>query len=125
MPENCLFCRIARGELPTELLLETEHVVAFRDINPVAPTHILVIPKKHVPSLAGLEPEDQALMGELMAAVKELAEQEGLSSGYRVVANTGSDGGQSVNHLHFHLLGGRSTMATRLIIDPGSQMDYN
>lgn len=108
MPENCLFCRIARGELPTELLLETEHVVAFSDINPVAPTHILVIPKKHVPSLAGLEPEDQALMGELMAAVKELAEQEGLSSGYRVVANTGSDGGQSVNHLHFHLLGGRS-----------------
>ncbi|HBN95706.1 MAG TPA: histidine triad nucleotide-binding protein, partial [Firmicutes bacterium] len=81
---------------------------AFRDLNPVAPTHLLVIPKKHIASLAALEPEDQALMGEIMLAIKELAQQEGLDDGFRVVANTGPDGGQSVHHLHFHLLGGRS-----------------
>jgi histidine triad (HIT) family protein len=88
--------------------METDQLVAFRDLNPVAPTHLLVIPKKHIASLAALEPEDQALMGEIMLAIKELAQQEGLDDGFRVVANTGPDGGQSVHHLHFHLLGGRS-----------------
>ncbi|NMB00219.1 MAG: histidine triad nucleotide-binding protein [Firmicutes bacterium] len=108
MPDACLFCRIARGELATEFLLETEQVVAFRDVNPVAPTHILVIPKKHIQSLAHLESEDGQVLGEIMLAIKDLAEQAGLDNGFRVVANTGQDGGQSVNHLHFHLLGGRS-----------------
>jgi len=108
MSADCLFCRIARGEFSTEFLLETDNLAAFRDINPQAPTHILVIPKKHIESLAGLQAEDQGLAGELLLAVKELAEREGLSAGYRVVVNTGQDGGQSVGHLHFHLLGGRA-----------------
>jgi histidine triad (HIT) family protein len=105
---DCLFCKIAQGLLSTEFLKETDHLVAFRDLNPVAPTHLLVIPKKHIASLADLEPEDRAVMGEIMLAMKELAEQVGLDNGFRVVANTGPDGGQSVHHLHFHLLGGRS-----------------
>ncbi len=108
MSSDCLFCKIAQGLLSTEFLMETDQLVAFRDLNPVAPTHLLVIPKKHIASLAALEPEDQALMGEIMLAIKELAQQEGLDDGFRVVANTGPDGGQSVHHLHFHLLGGRS-----------------
>lgn len=107
MPADCLFCKIGRGELGTEFLLETDSLVAFRDINPVAPTHILVIPKKHIPSLAQLEPEDSTLMGELVLAVQKLAEQEGLNEGFRMVVNTGTHGGQTVQHLHFHLLGGR------------------
>lgn len=105
---DCLFCKIGRGELGTEFLLETDGIAAFRDIHPQAPTHILVIPKKHIQSLAQLEPEDQTLMGELLLAIRELAEKEGLQDGYRVVVNTGRDGGQSVDHLHFHLMGGRS-----------------
>jgi len=105
---DCLFCKIGRGELGTEFLLETDGIAAFRDIHPQAPTHILVIPKKHIQSLAQLEHEDQTLMGELLLAIRELAEKEGLQDGYRVVVNTGRDGGQSVDHLHFHLLGGRS-----------------
>ena len=105
---DCLFCKIGRGELGTEFLLETDGIAAFRDIHPQAPTHILVIPKKHIQSLAQLAPEDQTLMGELLLAIRELAEKEGLQDGYRVVVNTGRDGGQSVDHLHFHLLGGRS-----------------
>jgi histidine triad (HIT) family protein len=105
---DCLFCRIGRGELGTQFLLETDQLAAFRDINPQAPTHILVIPKKHIQSLADLQPEDQGLMGDILMAIKSLAEQEGLEDGYRVVVNTGPDGGQSVGHLHFHLLGGRS-----------------
>ena len=108
MSSDCLFCKIAQGLLSTEFLMETDQLVAFRDLNPVAPTHLLVIPKKHIASLAALEPEDQALMGEIMLAIKELAQQEDLDDGFRVVANTGPDGGQSVHHLHFHLLGGRS-----------------
>lgn len=108
MSKDCLFCKIAQGLLPTDFLMETEHLVAFRDRNPVAPTHVLVIPKKHIASLADLEPEDKALIGEITLAIKELAKQEGLGDGFRVVVNTGPDGGQSVHHLHFHLLGGRS-----------------
>lgn len=108
MHSDCLFCKIASGAFSTEFLVETENLVAFRDINPAAPTHVLVIPKRHIPSLARLGPEDQHLMGEIMLAVKQIAEQEGLDEGFRVVVNTGPDGGQSVNHLHFHLLGGRS-----------------
>ncbi len=105
---ECLFCKIARGELSTDFLYETDRLVAFRDLNPVAPVHVLVIPKKHISSIAGLEPQDGELMGEIMLAIKEVAENEGLEKGFRVVANTGSDGGQSVHHLHFHVIGGRS-----------------
>lgn len=108
MNENCLFCKIAQGKLETDLLFETENVVAFRDINPVAPTHILIIPKKHISSLAHLEAEDTNLMGEIIQATSDLADEERLAEGYRVVVNTGSHGGQTVGHLHFHLIGGRS-----------------
>lgn len=108
MPNDCLFCKIAKGELATEFLLERENLVAFRDLNPVAPTHILVIPKRHITSLAHLRPEDKEVLGDIMLAINDLAAQEGLETGFRVVANTGPDGGQSVNHLHYHLLGGRS-----------------
>jgi histidine triad (HIT) family protein len=105
---DCLFCNIANGLLSTEFLLETDQLVAFRDLHPVAPTHILVIPKGHIKSLADIEAGDGALLGAIMLAIKELAKEEGLEDGFRVVANTGQDGGQSVHHLHFHLLGGRS-----------------
>jgi len=105
---DCLFCKIASGALSTEFLLETDHVVAFHDLNPVAPTHILVIPKKHIASLADVQVQDRELMGEIMLAIRDLAKNQALDEGFRVVANTGTDGGQSVFHLHFHLLGGRS-----------------
>lgn len=106
--QDCIFCKIASKKIASELLLETDQLVAFRDLNPVAPVHILVIPKQHIASLASVSAQDTKLLGELMLAIKELAEQEGLDQGFRVVANSGSDGGQSVDHLHFHLLGGRS-----------------
>lgn len=105
---ECVFCKIAQGELPTELLLETDNLVAFRDLKPQAPTHILVIPKKHIASLDRARKEDRDLLGDLLLAVQELAQREKLAAGYRVVLNIGSQGGQSVPHLHFHLLGGRS-----------------
>ncbi len=108
MHSDCLFCKIARGELGTEFVLETENLVAFRDINPVAPTHILIIPREHISSLNELKPVHSEIMGEAMRAVQALAQQENLDQGYRVVVNTGTHGGQSVAHLHFHLLGGRS-----------------
>ncbi|MDI9412720.1 MAG: histidine triad nucleotide-binding protein [Bacillota bacterium] len=108
MSENCLFCKIVNGTLEADFLLETENIVAFRDINPVAPVHILIIPKKHIASLAHLEEDDESLMGEIVKSTSDLADQEGLAEGYRVVVNTGSHGGQSVAHLHFHLIGGRS-----------------
>ncbi len=104
--ENCLFCRIARGDIPAQFLLETETVVAFRDLDPQAPVHVLVIPRVHVASLAAATGKE--ILGELLASAAAVARLEGLEeSGYRVVVNTGSDGGQSVNHLHLHVLGGR------------------
>lgn len=108
MDSNCLFCKIAKGELATEFILETDNVVAFRDINPQAPTHVLIIPRKHIASLAELEASDGSLMGEIVLVAAEVAKRENLEHGYRVVVNTGTHGGQSVAHLHFHVLGGRS-----------------
>ncbi|NLJ74647.1 MAG: histidine triad nucleotide-binding protein [Firmicutes bacterium] len=108
MAGDCVFCKIVSQEIPTEFLLETEHVVAFQDINPEAPTHLLVIPKKHITSISALEDDDQGIVGEIMLAIRDLAEKEQLDQGYRVVVNTGSQAGQTVKHLHFHLLGGRS-----------------
>jgi histidine triad (HIT) family protein len=105
--KDCLFCRIAAGEIPSDIVFENERIVAFRDINPVAPVHILVIPKEHIASMAHLKEEHQALMGEIMTSIQKLAEQEKLDDGFRVVVNTGRDGGQTVSHLHFHLIGGR------------------
>jgi histidine triad (HIT) family protein len=103
----CLFCRIVAGEIPATLLAESPRAVAFRDIAPMAPVHVLVIPRRHVGSLA--EAMEAAELGEVLSLAARVAEQEGVAgSGYRVVTNVGEDGGQSVGHLHFHVLGGRA-----------------
>ena len=106
MAEDCVFCRIVRGEIPAKMLANTADCVAFRDLDPKAPVHILVIPKKHISSLDDVTESD--LTGKMTMLAAALARQEGISSsGYRTVINTGADGGQSVFHLHLHLLGGR------------------
>ncbi len=106
MADDCLFCRIVRGEIPAKLVAETDDCVAFRDIDPKAPTHVLVIPRRHVASLA--EADDAALVGQLSLLAARIAREEGIAeSGYRTVVNTGPDAGQTVFHLHLHLLGGR------------------
>ncbi|MEX1197693.1 MAG: histidine triad nucleotide-binding protein [Pseudohongiellaceae bacterium] len=108
MASDCLFCRILDGEIPSDTVFENERVYAFRDISPQAPSHILVIPRKHIASLNELGEEDTALMGELISAGAHVARQEGLEGkGYRSVINTGEHGGQSVHHIHLHILGGR------------------
>lgn len=103
---NCLFCRIVRGEIPAKIVAETEHCVAFRDIDPQAPVHVVIIPRKHV---AGLDTvQDAALVGRLGLLAADIARREGIAdSGYRTVFNVGPDAGQSVFHLHMHLVGGR------------------
>ncbi|MDJ1174189.1 histidine triad nucleotide-binding protein [Roseofilum capinflatum] len=103
-----IFSKIIRKEIPADIVYEDDLCLAFNDISPQAPTHILVIPKKPIPKLANAESEDHALMGHLLLTVKRVAEQAGLTQGYRVVINTGEDGGQTVDHLHLHILGGRS-----------------
>jgi histidine triad (HIT) family protein len=108
MHPDCLFCRIANHEIAADILHEDAEVLAFRDINPQAPTHVLVIPRQHIRSAADLTARDGDLLGELFARVADLADREGLSRGWRVVTNVGPDAGQSVEHLHLHLLGGRS-----------------
>ncbi len=105
---DCIFCKIAAGEIPAKIVHETDAYIAFHDLNPVAPTHILLIPRKHIPSLAKLEPEDTELIANMMLAARRIAADEELHNGFRVVANNGPDAGQSVHHLHFHILGGRS-----------------
>lgn len=106
MADTCLFCRIANREIPATIVAETEHCVAFRDINPQAPVHILVIPREHVPSLN--QASDPALVGRLALFAAELAAKEGIAEGgYRTVINTNADAGQTVFHVHLHLLGGR------------------
>lgn len=108
MAEKTIFSRIIDGEIPGTFVYQDEHLVAIRDIHPAAPTHVLVIPRKPIPSLAQLEEEDAELAGRLLLAVKRIAEQEGLAErGYRVVVNTGDEGGQTVPHLHIHILGGK------------------
>jgi histidine triad (HIT) family protein len=106
MTESCLFCRIVRREIPAKVIHEDEHTVAFRDIDPKAPTHVLVIPKEHVPSLN--EATDAAQIGRLMLVAAQIAKSEGIAEdGYRTVVNSGANAGQTVFHLHLHLLGGR------------------
>jgi histidine triad (HIT) family protein len=105
---DCLFCRIVRGEVPAAKVFENERVLAFRDINPQAPVHVLVIPKQHVASLDDLGDEHKALIGEIHLVGRDLAKQEGVQgNGWRWVVNVGEDAGQTVPHLHFHLLGRR------------------
>jgi len=106
---GCVFCRIARGEFGTPLLLETPRVVAFADLHPQAPVHVLVIPREHLTSLGHSDARHDGLLGEILAGVRQVAADLGLADrGYRTVLNTGADGGQSVPHLHAHLLAGRS-----------------
>ncbi|MGH7482718.1 MAG: histidine triad nucleotide-binding protein [Longimicrobiales bacterium] len=108
MTEECLFCRIVRGEIPGEIVLDEEDVVAFRDVRPAAPTHVLVVPRSHIPSISVLDEADEPVIGALFGAARRIAEAEGVAgSGYRMVINAGSDAGQSVDHVHLHVLGGR------------------
>jgi histidine triad (HIT) family protein len=106
---NCLFCRIGRAEVPADIVHEDDLVIAFRDINPKAPTHILIIPRQHLVSAAELTEEHGAMLGRLFATAAQLARDAGIADrGFRLVTNSGPAAGQSVDHLHFHLLGGRS-----------------
>ena len=106
-PSDCLFCKIVSGTIPANRVYEDELCIGFPDINPQAPKHLLIIPKQHIASTAKTGAEDTALMGQLMAAAVAIARMEKLDGGYRIVVNTGAHGGQTVNHLHLHLLGGR------------------
>jgi len=106
---NCLFCRICRGELPADRVLETDAIVAFRDIDPRAPVHVLIVPREHIESLDDLHDDHARLVGDMHLAARDLARLEGLGdNGWRLVTNVGADAGQSVSHLHLHLLGGRA-----------------
>ena len=108
MEKDCIFCRIVAGEVPGDILYQDDHLVAIRDINPQAPTHILILPKTHIPSLADLTTEHMPLMGSMIRVANELAKAEGVADrGYRLIINSGLEAGQEVPHLHMHLLGGR------------------
>jgi len=105
---TCLFCQIAKKEIKSEVVAEDERMIAFKDINPVAPVHILIVPKKHIPSAAALERSDLPLVAEMIWFAKELAEKLGIAqSGYKLIFNSGKDAGQMVDHLHLHLIGGK------------------
>ena len=103
---NCIVCRVVCGEIPSKKVYEDEHILAFHDINPLAPVHILVIPKAHVASMAQLEPEHEVAMGRLMVAAGRIAREHGCADGFRTIVNTGRVGLQEVYHLHLHILGG-------------------
>jgi len=110
---ECVFCQIVAGKLPSDIVYQDEEVIAFHDINPQSPTHVLIIPKKHISSLAGLAEGETSLMGHMVNIANQLAKREGVAqSGYRLVVNCGQEGGQLVPHLHLHLLGGRQLSGT-------------
>ncbi|MDQ4058897.1 MAG: histidine triad nucleotide-binding protein [Actinomycetota bacterium] len=104
---DCLFCKIATKELDSEIVRESDTLTAFRDINPAGPTHVLVVPKEHIASADALDASHGDLLGDVFELLTTIASEEGLSGGYRIVTNVGPDAGQSVHHLHFHLIGGR------------------
>ena len=104
---DCLFCKIVKGEIPSDRIHEDDDVIAFRDIAPKAPTHMLVIPRRHIPDAHALTDADGDILGKLFAAARRVADEAGLENGYRVVTNIGPESGQTVFHLHFHVLGGR------------------
>ena len=110
---DCIFCQIVAGKIPGEILYQDEEVIAFRDINPQAPAHLIIIPKRHIPSLVHLSEAESSLVGHMVNVANQLAKREGVSeSGYRLVINCGEQGGQLVPHLHLHLLGGRKLSDT-------------
>ena len=105
--EDCLFCKIIKGEIPSSKVYEDDEILAFNDINPAAPIHILVIPKKHITSLAHMAKEDEVIVGKIYGVINKIAEEQGFKeNGYRVIVNCGKDAGQEVMHLHFHVLAG-------------------
>ncbi len=104
---NCLFCKIVAGEIPSTKVYEDEQILAFRDIAPQAPTHILVVPKTHIQDTDGITAENSAVVAHIFSTIPQIAAAEGLTNGYRVVTNCGADSGQTVPHLHFHILGGK------------------
>lgn len=104
---NCLFCKIIAGEIPSAKVYEDENILAFRDIAPQAPTHVLVVPKCHISDVNGITAENSDVIAHIFAVIPRIAEAEGLENGYRVVTNCGADAGQTVQHLHFHILGGK------------------
>ena len=110
---DCIFCKIAAGEIPSTKVYEDEQIYAFRDIAPMAPTHILVIPKAHIASVNEVTAENSGLVSHIFEVIPQIAAAEGLTGGYRVVSNCGADAGQTVHHLHFHILGGK-TLATEM-----------
>ena len=108
---DCIFCKIANKEIPSTVVYEDEEILAFEDVNPVAPVHILVVPKKHIRSLNDLTAEDSGLIAKIMLVIQNIAKEKNIAeAGYRVVNNCGELGGQTVNHIHFHLLGGREML---------------
>ncbi len=106
--EDCIFCMLANGQIPTDMVYEDELCACFRDADPQAPVHMLLVPKKHIASLDALTADDAALISHMMLKIKDIAASEGLENGYRCVINTGDDGGQTVHHLHIHILGKRA-----------------
>lgn len=104
---DCLFCKIAKGEIPSTILYQDENILAFQDIDPKAPFHFLVIPKKHIASVDALTMEDAELLGQIFTRIPKMCAENNITDGYRVVTNIGEDGGQTVEHLHFHVLAGR------------------
>jgi histidine triad (HIT) family protein len=104
---SCLFCKIIEGKIPSTAVYQDEFAYAFADVNPKAPVHVLIVPRKHIASLADTDEKNRELLGHLLLAAAKIARDKGLAKGYRIVVNTGEDGGQTVEHLHLHLLGGR------------------
>ena len=104
---DCIFCKIIAGQIPSSKVYEDDTVYAFRDINPMAPVHVLIVPKPHIPSADGITAENSACVARIFEVIPKIAAAEGLTRGYRVITNCGADGCQSVQHLHFHLLGGK------------------
>jgi histidine triad (HIT) family protein len=108
MSNNCIFCKIVSEEVKATIVYRDDLVTAFRDVHPVAPTHILIVPNRHIDSVGGMEPEDEQVVGHIFSVARKLAEQEGISTGgYRLITNTGPHGGQTIFHLHVHLIGGQ------------------
>ena len=113
--DDCVFCKIIDGKIPSEKIYENENIVAFKDINPVAPIHILVIPKKHIPTLIDVKEEDSYLIGEVFTAINKIAKQLDIEkNGFRLIANCGSDAGQEVMHIHFHIIAGKK-LGTKIV----------
>ena len=106
--DNCIFCKIAKGEIPSDIVFEDDNIIAFKDLNPIAPVHVLIIPKEHIASAMEINEENSAVVAHIFNRASEIAEKLGIAeSGFRLVNNCGKDGGQTVFHLHFHLLGGK------------------